>query len=155
MTQTTNYQLNQWEATDQVKRTDFNADNAKIDAAIHGLAAGKADAAAVAALQAQVAAKCEIVTGTYVGNNAAQREIYLGRKPKAVLLFAREGMTYGNSFNYGGLAFPDAPAYRGDDTTKCVLTVTNTGFTVYYNRGTSSGIASNASTITYYYIAFF
>ena len=25
--QTTNYQLNQWEPTDQVLRTDFNADN--------------------------------------------------------------------------------------------------------------------------------
>ena len=31
---TTNYQLNQWEPTDQVQRTDFNADNAKIDAAL-------------------------------------------------------------------------------------------------------------------------
>lgn len=35
--QTTNYQLNQWEATDQVLRTDFNADNAKIDAALETL----------------------------------------------------------------------------------------------------------------------
>ena len=34
--QTTNYQLNQWEATDQVLRTDFNADNAKVDAALAG-----------------------------------------------------------------------------------------------------------------------
>lgn len=33
---TTNYQLNQWEPTDQVLRTDFNADNAKIDAALAG-----------------------------------------------------------------------------------------------------------------------
>ena len=32
--QTTNYQLNQWEPTDQVLRTDFNADNAKLDAAL-------------------------------------------------------------------------------------------------------------------------
>ena len=32
--QTTNYQLNQWEPTDQVLRTDFNADNAKIDIAL-------------------------------------------------------------------------------------------------------------------------
>ena len=29
--QTTNYQLNQWEPADQVLRTDFNADNAKLD----------------------------------------------------------------------------------------------------------------------------
>ena len=31
---TPNYNLNQWQATDQVKRTDFNEDNAKIDAAL-------------------------------------------------------------------------------------------------------------------------
>ena len=34
MQQTSNYQLNQWEGTDRILRTDFNADNAKIDAAI-------------------------------------------------------------------------------------------------------------------------
>ena len=32
--QTANYDLNQWEPTDQVLRTDFNADNAKLDAAL-------------------------------------------------------------------------------------------------------------------------
>ncbi len=36
--QTTNYQLNQWEPTDQVLRTDFNADNAKLDDALTDLA---------------------------------------------------------------------------------------------------------------------
>ena len=40
---TPNYQLNQWEATDQVRRTDFNEDNAKIDAAL------EANAQAIAA----------------------------------------------------------------------------------------------------------
>ncbi len=34
MTKTTNYQLNQWDATDRVLREDFNSDNRKIDAAI-------------------------------------------------------------------------------------------------------------------------
>ena len=38
MTKTTYYQLNQWDATDRVLRTDFNGDNAKIDAALHDLA---------------------------------------------------------------------------------------------------------------------
>jgi len=33
---TPNYQLNQWEPDDRVLRTDFNADNAKIDAALAG-----------------------------------------------------------------------------------------------------------------------
>ena len=40
---TTNYQLNQWEATDQVLRTEFNQDNQKIDGAL------KANADAIAA----------------------------------------------------------------------------------------------------------
>ena len=31
---TDHYQLNQWEGTDRILRTDFNADNAKVDAAI-------------------------------------------------------------------------------------------------------------------------
>lgn len=34
MNRTTNYKLCQWEADDKIQRTDFNADNAKIDAAI-------------------------------------------------------------------------------------------------------------------------
>lgn len=37
--QTANYLLNQWEAEDKVLRTEFNADNAKLDAALAGLAA--------------------------------------------------------------------------------------------------------------------
>ena len=39
--QTTNCQLNQWELADQVLRTDFNADNAKLDAALLALDASK------------------------------------------------------------------------------------------------------------------
>lgn len=34
MLQTTNYQLNQWESTDRILRTDFNRDNAALDAAL-------------------------------------------------------------------------------------------------------------------------
>ena len=75
---TTNYNLNQWEATDKVLRTDFNEDNAKIDAALKGLSDqvagkaaqsavddltqsvnGKADAATVAALSQTVSGKAD------------------------------------------------------------------------------------------------
>ena len=35
--QTTNYQLNQWQPTDPVQRTDFNADNATVEAALTDL----------------------------------------------------------------------------------------------------------------------
>lgn len=37
MNHTSNYNLSQWDAEDKVLRTDFNADNAKIDAALAGL----------------------------------------------------------------------------------------------------------------------
>ena len=37
MLQTTNYQLNQWEADDRILRTDFNADNSKIDTALKAI----------------------------------------------------------------------------------------------------------------------
>ena len=42
MTKTTNYQLNQWAKSDRIRMDDFNADNAKIDAAL------KANADAIA-----------------------------------------------------------------------------------------------------------
>ena len=50
MNRTQNYNLCQWEAADKIQRVDFNADNAKIDAALSGLASGKADAPALEAL---------------------------------------------------------------------------------------------------------
>ena len=47
---TANYNLCQWEATDQVLRTDFNQDNAKIDAAL-GDTLGKIQLATEAVLE--------------------------------------------------------------------------------------------------------
>lgn len=38
---TSNYLLSQWEASDQVQRTDFNADNLKIDAALQAQRFGR------------------------------------------------------------------------------------------------------------------
>ena len=60
---TQHYDLSQWQPTDEVIRTDFNADNAKIDAALNALAEGQA------ALTAEVAKKgnCRIQYGTYRG----------------------------------------------------------------------------------------
>ena len=56
---TTNYDLNQWEGTDKVLRTEFNADNAKIDAAL------KANADAIAA---EAAAREAADTALAAGN---------------------------------------------------------------------------------------
>jgi len=58
MTHTTNYNLSQWDAADRILRTDFNADNAKIDAALRSLSSsvsGKASASTVNSLSQTVA----------------------------------------------------------------------------------------------------
>ena len=57
--QTSNYQLNQWERSDKIQMEDFNADNAKIDAAL----SGKAEASAVEGLSQTVAALSQTVSG--------------------------------------------------------------------------------------------
>ena len=57
--QTPNYQLSQWERSDKIQMEDFNADNAKIDAAL----SGKAEASAVDGLSQTVAALSQTVSG--------------------------------------------------------------------------------------------
>lgn len=57
---TSHYDLNQWAASDKVLRAEFNADNAKVDAALAGLAgqvAGKASQADLTALTVTVNTK--------------------------------------------------------------------------------------------------
>ena len=77
---TTNYKLSQWVKTDKVLMDDFNADNAKIDAAIKavdakadGLSSSKAERSDLTALQTTVAGKgnCRIETFTYAGDRTS------------------------------------------------------------------------------------
>ena len=164
--QTANYQLNQWEPTDQVLRTDFNADNAKLDAAL----AEKAEVETVSALQTAVAAKAEqtalaalaarvtalearpyIVTGTYTGDGTASQFIFLGFTPKALLVVgAWSAMSRDNSY-YGGLALEGNPAGVRDGN-ETVVNILDGGFMVYYAVGGSDYIASNEPMRRYYYL---
>ena len=120
---TEHFSLNQWLPDDQVKRTDFNEDNAKIDAALNDLSGGlaeKADQAALDALAAEVAKKATtaalealskklasmpcLVTGTYTGDGTDSRLISLGFQPKALLVMIEEGYSarpYTDDY-YGG-----------------------------------------------------
>ena len=76
--QTQNYQLNQWAAEDQVLRTDFNADNAKIDAAL-------------AEMGAQIP---RFISGSYTGTGTygpdGACELHFGFAPKMVFLNVQE-----------------------------------------------------------------
>lgn len=155
---TTNYQLNQWEAGDKVERVDFNADNAKIDAAVKAVdQAREALGNTVAALQTTVARKqdaasaVKFVTGSYTGDGAASRTIPLGFTPKAVFVISQKGYTYSTSAFHGGLALTGCPVASGNYK---ILTIVNGGFEVYYSRDTTWTVYTNASGVVLYYIAF-
>ena len=75
---TPNYNLCQWEAEDKVLRTEFNADNAKIDAAIKAVdrrVEGKASTTSVNSLKSTVDSLSQTVTQqatTLVGKGNCQ-----------------------------------------------------------------------------------
>ena len=83
---TPHYNLNQWERDDRVLMEDFNADNAKIDAAL----GAKAEAATVTALSKTVSAhttalgkkgNCRIWTTSYIGDGTTSRTLTFPAKP--------------------------------------------------------------------------
>ena len=147
--QTENYDLNQWLSTDQVLRTDFNADNAKLDAAL----AGKAEAETVSALQMAVAAKAEqtaldaleaqvagmgipAAEGTYTGNGGNQCTVTVGFRPTLVILF-NLGSDLGNSDLVFLLGTANAQfistKYNSRYISKSALIFTDSGFVVHTN----------------------
>lgn len=154
---TEHFSLNQWQADDQVKRTDFNEDNAKIDAALNDLSGGLAEKATTAALEAlskKLASMPCLVTGTYTGDGTDSRLISLGFQPKALLVMIEEGypaIPYTDDY-YGGLALPGKPVcLQTSYGTNYILTIESKGFRVYYNR--DRYILSNQKDTNYYYLA--
>ena len=136
--QTTNYDLNQWLSTDQVLRTDFNADNAKIDAALATIP--------------------KISAGSYTGDGAASQTIQLDFTPKAVYVCTSKGLTYSPNSSghvYGGLALDGFPIChnRHDVNYPCVEIVTG-GFQVYETEiDDYSGVHGNTEDQEYHYLA--
>ena len=130
MTKTTNYQLNQWDPTDRVLRTDFNSDNQKIDAALSGMP--------------------KIVFGSYTGNGTAshdfQRDITVGFTPRIVLLMTSNG-TLGDSNPFGGIFFTEKPLYGNNYSVEVALIIEN-GFRI---QGQYQAL--NRSGIKYYWLA--
>ena len=86
MNKTPNYNLNQWEPEDRVLRTDFNADNAKLDGVLAALSGQVAEKVDQTALEAEIKARtsalaavntalnrcgnCRVETFTYTGDGA-------------------------------------------------------------------------------------
>ena len=171
---TTNYELNQWLSTDQVLRTDFNADNVKLDTALNSLSgevAQKADQSALNAVAASVQAKADqtaldtlnstvqqltadltkIVVGSYTGNGVSPRTISLVAKPKAVLVVEAGGRLYYYlmvSQFLGGLAVDGHDAQDSEEGT--LVKIVSNGFQVF-NQGYAR---TNYPDSQYHYVAF-
>ena len=167
---TTNYELSQWLSTDQVLRTDFNADNVKLDAALKDLGdqvVQKASHSAVDTLTTAVSQKAEqsaltaavstipkVAAGTYTGNNAESRSFSVGFTPKAVYVCTASGLSYttnAEGYVYGGLAVTGGPVqHKG----YAAVEITSGGFTVYpRDLGDYSGIFCNNQGTQYRYLA--
>ena len=99
---TSNYNLNQWVNSDRVLMSEFNADNAKIDAALKAqdtAIAGKASASALSALQSTVSqhtaalagkGNCQIYVTSYTGSgkcgSADPNRLTFSKKPMVIFV---------------------------------------------------------------------
>ena len=139
MTQTPNFQLNHWSGTDYVRRTDFNADNLKIDTAL----AQKGN--------------CVIEFGSYQGNGTMGADhpntLTFDFKPMILMVDTETNYSSGNHILW---ARPRS---------KASLFATNLAYNLitWQDNGVSWYIAGNSSATvdkqmntagtTYYYIA--
>lgn len=78
MNQTKKYQLNLWDKTDRIQMEDFNADNAKIEAAL-------ASVAEQSALVTQCG-NCQLYYGTYTGTGSGATVLSFEKKPLFVTI---------------------------------------------------------------------
>ena len=146
--QTTNFQLCQWEADDEVLRTDFNADNLKIENALSAIK--------TVADVAFTPENSPIAAGSYVGNGAVKRKIEVGFTPRAVFVMRRDGQCTTGGYYYSGLAvagsdangqeFKTGAIWSDEDT---MVAITEDGFYVNF----CNLVRTNASGDTYHYIA--
>ena len=154
---TTNYDLNQWEGTDKVLRTEFNADNAKIDAALKNHDDEIAELeAADGALEAAIALKgnCQIEHFTYVGNgaygNGNPRAITFPRLPLLFFIRSEDGIGMGSRL-HTGLTAAFSGSTGGSVST---LPLTWSGNTAYLTSW-STVLDFNRTGETYHVFAFY
>ena len=124
---TEHYELNQWLATDQVLRTDFNADNAKIDAVLQNQTSNlSALSELVTAHTAALAQKgnCQIYYAAYTGDGQTTRAFSFHRRPWLVILhgghytcFALYGGSEANTFSTNGSGAYGTASWSGTSVT--------------------------------------
>lgn len=86
---TANYQLCQWEPGDAVLRTDFNADNAKVDAALNAMSTQVNSMSSSVSSHSSSIAKlgnCQIYTTTYTGDGGTTKSLSFPAYPVFVMV---------------------------------------------------------------------
>ena len=158
--QTPNYKLNQWAKSDRIQMEDFNADNAKIDAAI------KAESDARAALAAQVAGKasqsalntladkaakcgnCQIYVTSYTGNGKYglenARSMTFPKPPQMVLLSTT------NAYPFAVLARGVTSSPPNNYTKTTTVNVIWNGNSITWYSGHDAPSGFNAENTLYY-----
>ena len=124
MNHTTNYQLPKWEKTDRIQMKDFNDMTAALDAAL--------------------AAKSRVITGTYTGDGTNDRTVDLGR-PVAFLMVQRTGRRSSNFTEVGWMA--GEGCIHGGTGGSSGLTHTGSGFLI------NDSVAFNENGVVYRYFA--
>lgn len=143
---TSNYQLNQWAAIDQVLRADFNADNQKIDAAIHAVAT---------ALSSAVKLAYGSYKGTSTSGEANPKTLTFSFEPKFVFVFnpshawnyclrAIRGMTEAETYT---------SVVSSSENKRVTISWSGNSISWWADGNNSSSYMLNNSSSTYYYFA--
>ena len=133
--QTSNFQLSQWEANDEVLRADFNRDNLKIDTALAALSSGKGN--------------CAIVTGSYVGSGtygSGNRTVLSFDSPPAALFVA-------SGWQFWAVRGADTVSTLGGSNGADWLTLSWEGSQVSWYSTRNAVRQLNEAGTTYFYIA--
>lgn len=144
---TENYGLCQWEATDQVLRTEFNEDNAKLDDALNKVTEK------VTLLEETIEnlGDCKISYSTYTGNATYGKEncntLFFLTQPLLVAIVNQTGGLYCFT-RYSTSLTP------GNGTIGCTWLTAEEGITLSW-YSTASAIHQFNSTQTYHVFAFF
>ena len=145
--QTPNYQLNQWSRDDRILMEDFNADNAKIDAAIAG------HEGRVAALErcAPFWGNCRIYASDYIGTGEFGKDhpstMTFPKKPVWITILNDTGQVQVN------ILPKDIDYEYSSATSNHKVSVKWNGSTLSW-YGSSARVQMNALNASYYIIAF-
>lgn len=142
--------LNQWLGSDKPKRSDFNEDNERIDAAVqtHVL-----DGQVHLTQEERERWSAPFVTGSYIGNGTNEQTITLGFRPTALLVCAADKAPF--AFSSSQTQIRCAFATR-DGVSKGVA-LCDEGFIVHHSAGTPPDGETPRLNIlggAYFYIAY-